>query len=416
MPIAQLDAAHAWLGVVCYTLQIYFDFSGYSDMAIGLGRMFGFRFPGEFPLAVHRRHACRNSGGAGTCRCRRGFATTSTSRSAATASRRRGRTRNLVTVFFLCGLWHGASWNFVIWGLFHGAFLVLERLGLASARQAPVAAAASRVPDAGRDGRLGVLPRRHAAERDGVPAGDVRLASRRRRRRRSRSAWYLTPEVWLALVAGVIGRRRRAGAVGVAHGAPDAVARVWLRRRGDGLAHADSRRVRSCRWPRAPTTRSSISGSDATRFLNLVLVAGFLVIIALPAGRQPGRQRRRRSGGREPRPRHVPDIRWTWKSAVAWPNGFDAGFRIISGSDPGSCAGTARPGISGCTSRRRRRSSADKNGWLYYADDGGLEDYTNETAAARRDRQLAQTIVRARDWCRAHGIAYVFTIRARQAR
>ena len=55
-------------------------------MAIGLGRMFGFRFPGELPLAVHRRHACRSSGGAGTSRCRPGSATTSTSRSAATAS------------------------------------------------------------------------------------------------------------------------------------------------------------------------------------------------------------------------------------------------------------------------------------------------------------------------------------------
>ncbi len=55
MPFAELSTAHAWLGIVCYTLQIYFDFSGYSDMAIGLGRMFGFRFPGELPLAVCRR-------------------------------------------------------------------------------------------------------------------------------------------------------------------------------------------------------------------------------------------------------------------------------------------------------------------------------------------------------------------------
>ena len=48
MPVAELSAGHAWLGLVCYTLQIYFDFSGYSDMAIGLGRMFGFRFPENF--------------------------------------------------------------------------------------------------------------------------------------------------------------------------------------------------------------------------------------------------------------------------------------------------------------------------------------------------------------------------------
>jgi alginate O-acetyltransferase complex protein AlgI len=129
MPAAQLDAPHAWLGIVCYTLQIYFDFSGYSDMAIGLGRMFGFRFPENFrwPYIAasvqefwRRWHISLSSwfrdylyvplGG------NRGGA---------------GRTYvNLVTVFFLCGLWHGASWNFVAWGLFHGAFLVFERLGL----------------------------------------------------------------------------------------------------------------------------------------------------------------------------------------------------------------------------------------------------------------------------------------------
>ena len=84
--------AHAWLGIVCYTLQIYFDFSGYSDMAIGLGRMFGFRFPENFrwPYVADQRD--RSSGGAGTSRCRPGSATTSTSRSAATASARRAAT------------------------------------------------------------------------------------------------------------------------------------------------------------------------------------------------------------------------------------------------------------------------------------------------------------------------------------
>ena len=127
LPVAELTAPLAWLGVTCYTLQIYFDFSGYSDMAIGLGRLFGFRFPENFryPYAAasvqdfwRRWHISLSSwfrdyvyvplGG------NRGSA---------------GRTHvNLVTVFFLCGLWHGASWTFVIWGLFHGAFLVMERL------------------------------------------------------------------------------------------------------------------------------------------------------------------------------------------------------------------------------------------------------------------------------------------------
>ncbi len=136
LPMAELTAPLAWLGVTCYTLQIYFDFSGYSDMAIGLGRLFGFRFPENFryPYAAasvqdfwRRWHISLSSwfrdyvyvplgGNRGSSR----------------------RTHvNLVAVFFLCGLWHGASWTFVVWGLFHGAFLVLERLGARDPRTAP---------------------------------------------------------------------------------------------------------------------------------------------------------------------------------------------------------------------------------------------------------------------------------------
>jgi alginate O-acetyltransferase complex protein AlgI len=130
-PIAQLDAGHAWLAVVCYTLQIYFDFSGYSDMAIGLGRMFGFRFPENFrwPYIAdtvqdfwRRWHMSLSSWFRDYLYVPLGGSRVSPAR----------MYRNLVTVFFLCGLWHGASWNFVIWGLFHGTFLVVERLGLAA--------------------------------------------------------------------------------------------------------------------------------------------------------------------------------------------------------------------------------------------------------------------------------------------
>ncbi|MGE3513032.1 MAG: MBOAT family protein [Vicinamibacterales bacterium] len=131
MPLAQVTPGHAWLAIVCYTLQIYFDFSGYSDMAIGLGRMFGFHFPENFrwPYIAdsvqgfwHRWHISLSSWfrdylyvplGGNRISPRRTYV-------------------NLVTVFFLCGLWHGASWNFVIWGLFHGGFLVIERLGFAA--------------------------------------------------------------------------------------------------------------------------------------------------------------------------------------------------------------------------------------------------------------------------------------------
>ena len=127
MPFAELSAAHAWLGVICYTLQIYFDFSGYSDMAIGLGRMFGFRFPENFrwPYIAttvqefwRRWHISLSTWFRDYLYVPLGGNRVSTAR----------RYRNLVTVFFLCGLWHGASWNFVIWGLWHGFFLVVERL------------------------------------------------------------------------------------------------------------------------------------------------------------------------------------------------------------------------------------------------------------------------------------------------
>jgi alginate O-acetyltransferase complex protein AlgI len=130
LPAGELNAAHAWLGLVCYTLQIYFDFSGYSDMAIGLGRMFGFRFPENFrwPYVAdtvqefwRRWHISLSSWFRDYLYVPLGGNRVSP-----------GRTYvNLVTVFFLCGLWHGASWNFVIWGLFHGFFLVIERLGIA---------------------------------------------------------------------------------------------------------------------------------------------------------------------------------------------------------------------------------------------------------------------------------------------
>jgi len=126
---AGLTPALAWLGIVCYTLQIYFDFSGYSDMAIGLGRLFGFHFLENFrhPYAATSL----------TDFWRRWHISLSTwfrdYLYIPLGGNRGGRWRtclNLTAVFALCGLWHGASWNFLVWGLFHGAFLVAERLGL----------------------------------------------------------------------------------------------------------------------------------------------------------------------------------------------------------------------------------------------------------------------------------------------
>jgi len=122
----QLTTALSWLGIACYTLQIYFDFSGYSDMAIGLARMFGFTFPENFahPYAARSVTEFWRRWHMSLSRWFRDYLYVPL------GGNRRGRLRtytNLVTVFFLCGLWHGAEWTFVAWGLYHGAFLVMER-------------------------------------------------------------------------------------------------------------------------------------------------------------------------------------------------------------------------------------------------------------------------------------------------
>jgi alginate O-acetyltransferase complex protein AlgI len=125
-PAAELPVGVAWLGVACYTGQIFFDFAGYSDMAIGLGRFFGFGFPENF-AAPYAADSIRVF-------WRRWHMSLSTwfrdYLYVPLGGNRMGSARtafNLLAVFLLCGLWHGASWNFVVWGLVHGAFLALER-------------------------------------------------------------------------------------------------------------------------------------------------------------------------------------------------------------------------------------------------------------------------------------------------
>lgn len=126
---ADLGAPLAWLGIICYTLQIYCDFAGYSDMAIGLGRMFGFEFMENFNLPYiaksvkefwRRWHISLSSFFRDYVYISMGGNRISVSRTYI----------NLLIVFFLTGFWHGASWSFVVWGLFHGLFMVVERLGL----------------------------------------------------------------------------------------------------------------------------------------------------------------------------------------------------------------------------------------------------------------------------------------------
>lgn len=122
-----LTFSWAWTGLLAYSMQIYFDFSGYSDMAIGLGRMMGFVFPENFNSPYISSNI--------TEFWRRWHMTLSRWMKdylyIPLGGNQQGVTRtyiNLWTVFLLSGLWHGASWNFIIWGGYHGLFLVMERL------------------------------------------------------------------------------------------------------------------------------------------------------------------------------------------------------------------------------------------------------------------------------------------------
>jgi alginate O-acetyltransferase complex protein AlgI len=122
-----LNSTVAWSGILAYTFQIYFDFSGYSDMAIGLGRMMGFHFPENFNFPYSARSI--------TEFWRRWHMTLGSWMKdylyIPLGGNKNKRTYiNLLIVFLISGLWHGASWNFVLWGAFHGSFLVFERLGL----------------------------------------------------------------------------------------------------------------------------------------------------------------------------------------------------------------------------------------------------------------------------------------------
>ena len=127
MDFGSMSSGTAWLGILAYTFQIYFDFSGYSDMAIGIGRMLGFRFGENFNVPYisqsisefwRRWHITLG-----------GFMKEYLYIPLGGNRVSRGRTYfNLWVVFLISGLWHGASWNFVLWGVFHGTFLILDRL------------------------------------------------------------------------------------------------------------------------------------------------------------------------------------------------------------------------------------------------------------------------------------------------
>jgi alginate O-acetyltransferase complex protein AlgI len=129
LPADEIGTALAWTAMLGYTLQIYFDFSGYSDMAIGLGKMFGFTIPENFNYPFisksirefwNRWHISLSTWFKDYLYIPLG-------------GNRKGKVvtmRNLIIVFLITGLWHGASWSFIAWGLLHGIFMIAERLGL----------------------------------------------------------------------------------------------------------------------------------------------------------------------------------------------------------------------------------------------------------------------------------------------
>jgi alginate O-acetyltransferase complex protein AlgI len=147
---SDLSQPVAWFGLLSYAIQLYFDFSGYSDMAIGLGRMFGFEYLENFNYPFisksisefwRRWHISLSNWFRDYLYMPLVFVF------ARRAARRHGPQRRkfddrpqLVVVFLICGIWHGANWTFVIWGAIHGLFLVLERgrLGLLLKKLPPV--------------------------------------------------------------------------------------------------------------------------------------------------------------------------------------------------------------------------------------------------------------------------------------
>ena len=126
-PTEQLDVAISWLGAVCYTLQIYYDFSGYSDMAIGLGSIFGFKFLENFNYPYISKSI--------TEFWRRWHISLSTWFKEylyiPLGGNKKGSLRtyfNLFIVFLVTGFWHGATWSFIVWGMWNALFIIVERM------------------------------------------------------------------------------------------------------------------------------------------------------------------------------------------------------------------------------------------------------------------------------------------------
>lgn len=124
--ISSLSTLGAWFGIILYALQIYYDFSGYSDMAIGLGHMFGFRHPENFRYPYISRSATEfwRRWHVSLGRFFRDYLYIPL------GGNRKRMVFNLLVTWFATGLWHGASWNFVLWGVYYGILILIERIFL----------------------------------------------------------------------------------------------------------------------------------------------------------------------------------------------------------------------------------------------------------------------------------------------
>lgn len=126
-PIEELSLTICWVGALLYTIEIYYDFSGYSDMAIGMANMFGFHFQENFILPYESKNV--------TEFWRKWHISLSSFLKdyiyIPLGGNRKGKFktyRNLFIIFLICGVWHGAAWNFIIWGMYHGILLIVERI------------------------------------------------------------------------------------------------------------------------------------------------------------------------------------------------------------------------------------------------------------------------------------------------
>ena len=232
------DGWTLWCASVAFAVQCYCDFSGYTDMAIGCARLMGFWLPENFrwPYIADSVQEFWRRWHISLSTWFRDYLYIPLGGNRVSAGR---RYRNLVTVFFLCGLWHGASWNFVIWGLWHGTFLVIERVTFnrrARGARRETLGSASSAPAGPKLDWAGSSDGRSSAVKSGVPFWPLwahvytmlvviigwvffraetlpgSIAFLKAMAGLSAAAptpytlqWYLTPELWLALAAGAIG-------------------------------------------------------------------------------------------------------------------------------------------------------------------------------------------------------------------